>query len=70
MKIGLAKVYYGGNRRWFTLDAACNAEARARLRAHFIRKKGEYVYEEDGNERLVKRVARLLKRDHKRGIPS
>lgn len=27
-----AKVYKGGGRRYFTLRAACNAEARARLK--------------------------------------
>ena len=27
-----ATVYRGGGRRWFSLKAACNAEARARLK--------------------------------------
>lgn len=26
-----AKVYRGGGRRWFTLQAACNAQARAKI---------------------------------------
>jgi len=32
MKIGITKVYYGGGRRWLTLKAACNAEAKTRLK--------------------------------------
>lgn len=32
MKIGIAKIYYGGGRRWLTLKAACNAEAKARIK--------------------------------------
>jgi hypothetical protein len=28
-----AKVYRGGGRRWFTLRAACRAEARAKMKA-------------------------------------
>ena len=30
MKIGITKVYYGGGRRWLTLKAACNAEAKTK----------------------------------------
>ena len=34
MKIGIARIYYGGGRRYLTLRGACQAEAKARVKAH------------------------------------
>lgn len=33
VQVETAKVYRGGGRRWFSLKAACNAEARSIMRA-------------------------------------
>lgn len=71
----IATVYYGGGRRWFTLDAACRAEAFRSLkrRAHA---RGWYEYRHDFasqtghdeltiSERWMGRGMRLLTRWHK-----
>lgn len=68
MKVGIARVFYGGGRRWLTLRAACNAEAKARLKARARRKSG-YFSQDDWNPRLVARYARLLEREHRRTTP-
>jgi hypothetical protein len=71
----IATVFYGGGRRWFTLDAACRAEAFRSLkrRAHT---RGWYEYRHEpasntGHDELVipevwlGRGMRLLTRWHK-----
>lgn len=70
MKIGLARIYYGGGRRYFTLKAACRAEAKARIKARAINRLGFFL--DEGDEyptALVDRVARLLEREHRRTTP-
>ena len=37
MKIGIARIYYGGGRRYLTLRWACQAEAQARALQLFDR---------------------------------
>jgi hypothetical protein len=71
MKIGIAKIYYGGGRRYFTLRAACLNEAKARVKAHFRRRNGGYFLD-DGDKypgELIARVARLLERHHRTTTP-
>lgn len=67
MKIGITKVYYGGGRRWLTLKAACNAEAKARLKERARRRNGYRA--DDWNQRLVARFAQALERQHRRTTP-
>lgn len=71
MKIGIAKIYYGGGRRYFTLRAACLNEAKARVKAHFRRRNGGYFLDEGDEypQALINRVARLLERAHRRTTP-
>ncbi len=68
MKIGITKVYYGGGRRWLTLKAACNAEAKTRLKERAQRRNG-YYRTDDWNQRLVARFAQALERQHRRTTP-
>lgn len=68
MKIGITKIYYGGGRRWLTLKAACNAEAKARLKERARRRNG-YYSNDDWNPRLVARFAQALERQHRRTTP-
>ncbi|WP_157667772.1 hypothetical protein [Comamonas serinivorans] len=70
MKIGIARIYYGGGRRFFTLKAACRAEAKARIKARAIKRLGFFL--DDGDEyptAFIARVARLLERAHRRTTP-
>ena len=69
MKISIAKMYHGGGRRWLTLHAACNAEAKALLKKHSQIKHGYYDSNEHWNQRIVDRVARMLKNKHRRETP-
>lgn len=67
MKIGIARVYYGGGRRWFTLRAACWAHARAvikkRLRSQDFDDIDEWPVER------IERLAKRLEREHRRTTP-
>lgn len=66
MKIGIARIYYGGGRRWLTLKAACKAESKARA----IQRRGFFL--DDGDKyphAMVARYARLLEREHRRTTP-
>jgi hypothetical protein len=67
MKAGIARIYYGGGRRWFTLRAACHAHARAvikkRLRSQDFERGDEWPAER------IKRLARRLEREHRRKTP-
>lgn len=68
MKAGIARIYYGGGRRWFTLRAACHAHAKLVIRKRWL-KEG---YGEPGDEwpaERVKRLARRLEREHRRKTP-
>lgn len=70
MKIGIARIYYGGGRRYFTLKAACRAEAKARVKERFRLQQGYFL--DEGDEyphRLINRYARLLEREHRRVTP-
>lgn len=70
MKVGIARIYYGGGRRWFTLKAACKAEAKALIKARAFKRQGFFL--DDGDKyphALVTRVARLLEREHRRNTP-
>lgn len=70
MKIGIARIYHGGGRRWLTLKAACKAEAKALIKARAIKRKGFFLDEGDEYPHaLVARVARLLERQHRRITP-
>lgn len=40
--IETATVYRGGGRRWFSLRAACGAEARAVIKARYPSEKADY----------------------------
>lgn len=71
MKIGIARIYYGGGRRYLTLRGACQAEAKARVKAHYRKRNGGYFLD-DGDEypaALIARVARLLEQEHRRTTP-
>ena len=68
MKIGITKVYYGGGRRWLILKAACNAEAKTRLKERARRRNG-YYRTDDWNQRLVARFAQALERQHRKTTP-
>lgn len=71
MKIGTARVYYGGGRRYFTLRAACLNEAKAIVKAHYRKRNGGYFLD-DGDEypgALIARVAQILERQHKKETP-
>lgn len=70
MKIGIARIYYGGGRRWFTLKAACKAEAKALIKARAIQRRGFFL--DEGDEypaALIARVARMLENQHQRNTP-
>ena len=70
MMIGIARIYYGGGRRWLTLRAACKAESKARIKARAIQRRGFFL--DDGDKyphALVARYARLLEREHRRTTP-
>jgi hypothetical protein len=70
MKIGIARIYYGGGRRYFTLRAACRSEAKARVKERFRIRQGYFL--DEGDEyphRLINRYARLLEREHRRNTP-
>lgn len=67
MKIGIARIYYGGGRRWLTLRAACRAHARAVIE---IRRRSEgYDRGENWPAERVERLARRLEREHRRTTP-
>jgi len=67
-----ATVYRGGRRRWFSLKAACNAEAAALHRQHYKNlcecSKGDWetpgetchYHESDFYHRWISRVSRVL----------
>lgn len=73
IKATVATVYHGGNRRWFTLNAACRAEAKKILRVHCECSRGDWngsqgtpgetcFYHDPANyPRLVRRLARMHK---------
>ena len=73
IKADEAIVFHGGNRRWFTLNAACRAEAKAMLTTRCECARGDYdgqygtpsetcFYHDPANyPRLVRRLARLHK---------
>lgn len=46
MKIGIARIYYGGGRRYLTLRGACQAEAKARVKAHYRKRNGGYFLDD------------------------
>ena len=66
MKISIARVYIGGGRRYFTLKAACRAEARQRIRDRYDSHGAPLS---DYGKRLINRYARLLEREHRRITP-
>ena len=51
-----------------TLKAACNAEAKTRLKERARRRNG-YYSNDDWNPRLVARFAQALERQHRRTTP-
>lgn len=72
-----AIVYHGGNRRWFTLSAACRNEAKAKIKTRCTCENayiGASIYESMGAitceyhedyarfKKMVRRLARLCKR--------
>ena len=70
MRIGIARIYYGGGRRWFSLKAACRAEAKTLIKARAVKRQGFFL--DDGDEypvALINRVARILERQHRRTTP-
>ena len=54
-----AVVYRGGGRRWFTLAAACRAQAFAKIQQRYGRPAGGEDYDHDDILRRV-RIARTL----------
>lgn len=66
MKIGIARIYYGGGRRWFTLRAACRAHARDVIDTRRAR---EGYRDEPRPTERVERLARRLESEHKRNTP-
>lgn len=68
MKIGIARIYYGGGRRWFTLRAACNAEARTVINER-RRRDGDDERNHERTAERVKRLALRLEREHQRNTP-
>lgn len=54
-----AVVYRGGGRRWFTLNAACRAQAFAKIRRRYGRAATGEDYDHDETLRRV-RIARTL----------
>lgn len=70
MKVGIARIFYGGGRRYLTLKAACLNEAKARVKAAYRKRQGYFL--DDGDEypaRLINRVARMLESAHRRTTP-
>jgi hypothetical protein len=72
-----ATVYRGGRRRWLSLDAACRAEAKTRLKTHCDCDSGYSEYMDNGYEvppytcgyhqegrydKFVRRLAAIYKR--------
>lgn len=64
MKSGIARIYYGGGRRWFTLRAACHAHAKQVIRKRWLDDPGA-----DWPTERIKRLARRLEREHRRKTP-
>jgi hypothetical protein len=69
MKQAIARVFIGGGRRYLTLRAACIAEARARVKAHLVRKHGHIDHDIPWPHALQARVAQLLEHHHRRTTP-
>ena len=67
MKIGIARIYYGGGRRWFTLRAACRAHARTVIENR--RSSEGYDRGDNWPKERVERLARRLEREHRRNTP-
>jgi hypothetical protein len=67
MKIGIARIYYGGGRRWFTLRAACRAHAKSIIKTRWM-SDGNGLEDEWPTER-VERLANRLEREHRRNTP-
>lgn len=67
MKIGIARVYFGGGRRWFTLRAACRAHARDVIDARRARE--GYDRNDPWPAERVDRLAKRLEREHRRTTP-
>lgn len=76
----IATVYRGGGRRWFTLDAACRAQAKAKIKNNCT---CDYIDHEgygrqhlpcryhDGSshaEKVLRRLARIYRAATKGGI--
>jgi len=68
-----ATVYRGGGRRWFTLQAACNAEARAKINERCECDCSDYdtspvacaLHEEERYSVIRRRLARVYRNAYK-----
>lgn len=70
IKSSVATVYHGGGKRYFTLKAACRAEARKKVQSTYLDRGWELdeIYGDPSgrNQTVIERLARLYYRQARR----